>query len=245
MKNKLVKAIILDDEESNLTLLELLIQKFCPNIEVTAKCQSIAKACSELMDFEEGILFLDINLGEKETGLSLAKALIDKPVEVIVVTAHSEFAIEGYQLNVTDYLLKPVIIDDLIRAVDRAVRNIEIKTNILDKPVGKYFQNSITLNLYNRKIVVEQDQIEYLKACKQTTEVHILDGTIYEANMRIGELELLLKSEIFIRIHKSYIINRIYVHSLEYPNDGMDIIMNSKISLPVSRRKKRVVKAIF
>lgn len=241
-----IKCLIVDDEKLALTLLESYIQKI-PQLELVDKCKNPMDAMQVLQEQKVDLMFLDIQMPGL-TGIEFLQSLVHKPT-VIFTTAYSEYAIEGYQLDVIDYLLKPFSFERFVKAVNKAIENIKLKRGngleIKNHPTetnGKienektYIQIKADHKIYKLKL----DEIIYIEGLKEYV-------SYYTATQRIIALESLKKLEEtlpkgkFLRIHKSYIISIEKVKAL----DGNLLEISDK-KLPVGKTyKEQVMQTIF
>jgi len=114
-----MKAVLIDDEISNLENLQTLLEKHCPQVTITTTAQSISDAVDAIKKHLPDLVFLDIQMGEK-TGFDVLKLLPSRNFEVIFVTAYDQYGIQAVKFAALDYLLKPIDIEELINAVNKA-----------------------------------------------------------------------------------------------------------------------------
>ena len=221
MRSKL-KCVIVDDEPMAREIIETYIAKI-PNLDLTASCKNAAEAILFAQENEVDLFFLDINMPEI-SGLSLAK-IIHKKVQIIFTTAYREFAIDGFNLNVVDYLLKPISFDRFLQAVQRVAQS-EITENSTDF----MFVRS------DRKMVkIDFNTILYIESLSDYVKIFTSEKTIV-IRETISSLEEKLPVKKFIRIHRSFIISLQNITS--YTNEFIEI--NQK-ALPISRSYKESV----
>jgi two-component system LytT family response regulator len=221
MRSKL-KCVIVDDEPMAREIIETYISK-TPNLDLIASCKNAAEAILFAQENKVDLFFLDINMPEI-SGLSLAK-IIHKKVQIIFTTAYREFAIDGFNLNVVDYLLKPISFDRFLQAVQRVAQS-EITENSTDF----MFVRS------DRKMVkIDFNTILYIESLSDYVKIFTSEKTIV-IRETITSLEEKLPVKKFIRIHRSFIISLQNITS--YTNEFIEI--NQK-ALPISRSYKESV----
>jgi two-component system LytT family response regulator len=221
MRNKL-KCVVVDDEPMAREIIESYIAK-TPNLELVKSCKNAAEAILFLQENSTDLFFLDINMPEI-TGLSLAK-IINQKAQIIFTTAYREYAIDGFNLNVVDYLLKPFSFDRFLQAIQK-VSASEITENNTDF----MFVRS------DRKMVkVDFNAILYIESLSDYVKIFTSEKTIV-IRETISSLEEKLPSKKFIRIHRSFIISLNNISS--YTNEFIEI--NQK-ALPISRSYKESV----
>lgn len=241
---KRLRTILVDDEKNNLDLLEYFIQKNCPSLEIVAKCATYdnAKATIEKTDFE--LCFLDILL-DRDNSFHLLQNIEKTSFHIIFTTAYDEYAIKAFRYNATGYLLKPIVIDDLIQAVNRVEEQIHQNEFIHQKQIKHLSEiilkekplNYLTVSGMDRVDFIRPEEIVYLKSAGRYTEFYLKDKKRKIISSRpIGEYESLLPEEGFYRIHNSYLIN---INALININKkaGNYCELTNGASLPISRRR--------
>lgn len=238
------RAIVVEDEKKNMELLLHFIEKYCPSVEVVATCMTFKDALNALNTIEVDLVFLDILLDEN-TSFDLLETLDEVNFQIIFTTAFDEYAIQAFKYNTIDYLLKPVIIEDLVDAVTRAEERIELNSLVSSGELNQLSHSLIGRNPFDLLVVsgmnkvnfIRQEEIIYLKSAGRYTEFHFNDiNRQVLATKPIGEFEHALNRVKFYRIHNSYIIN---LHHLVKINkvSGNYCEMANGDSLPISRRR--------
>ncbi len=190
------KCIIVDDEPLAIEVIKTHASKL-GIFQIIAECSNTIEAFQVLMNEKPDLMFLDIQMpGIK--GTDFLKNLVNPP-KAILTTAYRDYAYEGYELNVIDYLLKPISYDRFQRAVDKFL-NLESKKN--EGRADKFIYLNINKKVY--KIFV--NEILYAESIKDYLTIHTTSGDII-AKHTISAFELLLPQEEFIRIHRSFIVS--------------------------------------
>jgi DNA-binding LytR/AlgR family response regulator len=207
----LMRCIIIDDEPLALELLEDNINK-AGNIQIVGRCRTAAQAMLVLQEQPIDLIFCDIQM-PGINGLQLIKSLSQKPL-VIFVTAYQEFAINGFDLDVVDYLLKPVAFDRFLKACNKAAQQFELNKRLADLPLDKVKKHLFLYADYNL-VKVNHKDIMYIEGLKDYVKV-FLNGTVKPilSRITIKALEEQLPQSDFFRVHKSYIVNLDHVHSI-------------------------------
>jgi two-component system LytT family response regulator len=221
MRSKL-KCVIVDDEPMAREIIETYIAKI-PNLDLIGSCKNAAEAILFAQENEVDLFFLDINMPEI-SGLSLAK-IIHKKVQIIFTTAYREYAIDGFNLNVVDYLLKPISFDRFLQAVQRVAQS-EITENSTD---------FMFVRLDRKMVKIDFNTILYIESLSDYVKIFTSEKTIVIRETITG-LEEKLPVKKFIRIHRSFIISLQNITS--YTNEFIEI--NQK-ALPISRSYKESV----
>jgi len=197
-----IKCLIVDDEELALNVLENYISTL-PSLQLVGKCENALEAISFLHNNEVDLLFLDLNMPEL-SGLDMLKTLSDPPL-VILTTAYSEFALESYEYGVVDYLLKPIKLERFIKSVNKVVQMMRVSEKKPDDQkqgdLGFLFIKEDQTS-YN----VAFNDVFYVEAYGNYLKIHTHEKS-YVTRETMQHLVESLPVSVFLRIHKSYIIN--------------------------------------
>lgn len=219
-----IKAIIIEDEELGRDLIKNYL-KDLPNIDIICECENGFEGIKAIQEMKPDLVFLDIQM-PKLNGFEMLEILDDKP-EIIFTTAYNQYAIQAFELNAVDYLLKPYSKDRLIDAVNKAVKRINSDSTKTDLSVSKLAQHPITEKLErvvvksNTKIrVIPVEKIRYLEAQDDYVMIYTTEGKhLKQSTMKYFE-EYLDEND-FMRVHRSYIIRLDQVIQLEpYAKDS-------------------------
>jgi two-component system, LytTR family, response regulator len=191
------KCIIVDDEPLAIEV----IKTHADNMgifKIMGECSNAIEAFQILTSEKIDLMFLDIQMpGVK--GTDFLKNLVNPP-KVILTTAYRDYAYEGYELNVVDYLLKPIPYDRFIRAVDKF---LQIESRKTGDPANEKF---IYLNINKKVHKILINEIVYVESIKDYLSIHTLSGDLV-AKHTISSFELLLPENEFVRIHRSFIVS--------------------------------------
>lgn len=210
-----IKCLIVDDEKLARTLLETYVKKL-PRLQLVAKCKNALEAKEVLQKESIDLMFLDIQMPEL-TGIEFLKDLDQRPT-VIFTTAYAEYALEGYQLDVADYMLKPIPFPRFEEGVKRAIDRIELLRKAQEAPKGtienaKKDQDYLTVKADHRIYKIKFADILYIEGMREYVSFQMEDKRVI-ALESLKKLENILPNKNFMRVHKSYIINSDYVESL-------------------------------
>ena len=224
---KKLNCIIADDEPIARQILENYVDAI-PYLNLVASCKNAFEVLEILQEKEIDILFLDINM-PKLSGLSLLKTLQKRP-NVIITTAYPEYAIEGFELSVTDYLVKPFSLERFMQAVQKVNKKAVIKTTTVIQE--KETTNSIFVKSDKKIIKLNFDEIYYAEAYGNYVKIYA-DKMILTPQTLSDFLNKLTKD--FIRIHKSFIINFKHLKMI----DGNQVILQNDAKLPIGKSYKK------
>ncbi|KGK30873.1 LytTR family DNA-binding domain-containing protein [Cellulophaga sp. E6(2014)] len=226
----MLQCVIADDEPIARQIIETYIQQI-PNLSLVASCKDAFEVMQVLAAQNVDVLFLDINM-PKLSGLSLLKTLQMKP-SVILTTAYPEYALEGFELSVTDYLLKPFSLERFIQAVQKVETNTKVINQgiiINDKePISGVFVKS------DKQIIkINFEAIEYVEA--YGNYIKIFTPQMVLTPQTLSEFIIKLPHQ-FMRIHKSYVVNFEKIKMIE----GNLIHLQHDVKLPIGKSFKKDV----
>ena len=227
--DKLV-CLVVDDEQPAQWILSNYIND-TEKLELFA-CAFNSKEALQLLKTEAiDLLFLDINLPGL-SGLDLLDALELQPM-VIFTTAYASYAADSFDYNVVDYLVKPITRQHFDRAVGRAIDRAKLQE--LVNPGKEHFQSySIDLNLGGSFETVDTNNIIYLQSYGNYVKVFLENGRMILATSTTHQLMDLLPAQAFLRIHKSYIVNRKFINAF---SNNFVVILNEKLPIGISYRQ--------
>ena len=244
-----MNALIVDDEKLNRETLHLLLEQNCPDVKVVAKADSASSARQMLQGFKAEVIFLDINM-PNENGFDFLTSIAKENYAVVFVTAYEQYALKALKANAVDYLLKPVNTDELKLAVEKVKYILQLKEaskeagnvysqslqNLTEDLKRKRWPAKLTLSHQHGFVIVDTEDIVYLEADGNYSIIHLSSMQKLVVTRPIREFEDMLDPEIFIRIHKSIIINLRYLQ--EYSREeGNFAVMKDGARVMVSRRK--------
>lgn len=227
-------AIIVDDEELGAETLNIMVQKYCPEIKILGIANDVQDAIEMIYDLNPNILFLDIDL-PSGTGFDILSKTSNISKEVIFTTAHSEHAIKAIKENACDYLLKPILVSDLVDAFSKLKKKFDDKvqstTNLIEKKIP--ISSTDGINFYDASEIIRAE------ASSNYTIVFLNDGRQIISSKTLKIIESQLPSY-FIRIHSSHVVNTNYITKY-LKGDGGFIKLNDDKLIPVSRSFKEIL----
>lgn len=227
-------CLIVDDERPALKLLKAYLEKL-PHVTLVAACEDALQALAALQQHSVDLLFLDIQM-PSFTGLELLRVLKDKP-QVILTTAYRDFAVEGFALDATDYLVKPFSFERFAQAVNKATEQINLQRASVPPVVSQspspqpspHQQDHFFARTHYKLEKVAFDAVLYVESLREYAAIHTAEKRyVVSQTMRIIEAEL--PTDRFVRVHRSYIValshiqeiygNTIVVHNKDIPIGG-------------------------
>lgn len=240
-----VTAVVIDDERANVNLLVQLLEKFCPLINVIGQATSKADAIALIDELLPQLIFLDIQL-DIGTGFDVLKEASHQESRVIFVTSFDEYAIQAFKYNAVDYVLKPVGVEELVLAVNKACKEID-REQYTDRQKLDDVSNSvmqadkqfdfIAIPSLDKIEFVKLDDIIYFESDGRYTTLYLTNKETIVACKNIGEYEKILDEQVFFRIHHSYLVNLTHALNINKSAGNYCEMINGK-SLPVSRRRQ-------
>ena len=229
-----MRAMIVDDEAPARSELKYLLEE-SGRIELIVEATSAREAVEKLMEVRVDVMFLDISM-PKTNGMQLAEALhkLKNPPQVVFVTAYSEYALDAFGVDATDYLMKPVETDRLAQALDKIVEHIKplnLPASVERIPVVKS----------GSKVLVPIDQIRFIEA-KDDYSCIYTETDRFLSTISLQKLEDRLVGHGFFRIHRSYIVNLEYVADVEVISAGiLQLTIQGFEDKHISVSRRRVV----
>ncbi|QCX40427.1 response regulator transcription factor [Aureibaculum algae] len=234
----MLKALIVEDELYIRKGLISMVESLNKDIEIIGECESVKDAVTVTKACKPDLIFLDINLTDGNA-FDFLDQTTELSFKVIFITAYEQYALQAIKNGAVDYILKPVDIDELEAAIDKAVttevvtqkEQLEVvKSQLIDNTKTK-----LVLRLQEGYQVIEFDALVYCQSDKGYTTFYLSDGKSYIASKPIKEFEGQLPTSNFIRTHQSYVVNLNFID--KYDKTGY-IYLKSGVKVPVASRRK-------
>jgi len=238
----MLKAIIIDDEPKAIESLSWELDNFNKEIAVIATFNDPKKGISFLSENTIDCLFLDIEMPTMD-GFQLLEKLDNKNFAVVITTAYNEYAIKAIKNEAIDYLLKPIDSDELEQTLKKIIKYKQNNTNtveILEKTLTsfnqKLNQRKITINTDGKLIFLNPDDILFVASSGNYSTIHTSNDKKIVVTKKLKEIEALLPSDVFFRVHNSYIISLTKIKEF-IKTDGY-VVLDNNHKVPVSRQRK-------
>ncbi|MFV0589888.1 MAG: LytR/AlgR family response regulator transcription factor [Draconibacterium sp.] len=243
-------AIIIDDEVNVQQALQLLLERYCPEINICGAAGSASTGRELLKRFDVHLIFLDISM-PGENGFEFLSSIPKENYAIIFTTAYEEYALRAIKANAIDYLLKPIDPMELKEAVAKATSHLDLRrqNEMMQQTYGESLENlamqtSAGIDFPKRITVVEKfgfqiidtEKIRYLEADANYCIIHISGLEKIVSSKSLGEFEKILDPTVFFRIHKSTIINMKYLKGFS-SYQGAYAILDDNTKLAISRRR--------
>ena len=204
-----INCIAIDDDPSALTIIEAYI-KSTPFLNLVATCSDAYIAIEVLDNNKIDLIFTDIDMPGLN-GMDFVKSLQKKPL-VIFTTSHTEFAVEGFKVEATDYLVKPFDYGEFLNAASKAKNQFKEKQGAEQ---DKNAKDHIFIKSEYKVLKVKLDNIKYIQGMHEYVKIHLTDGKPIMTLLSLKKMEKELPGNKFMRIHRSYIVNLEHISTIE------------------------------
>ncbi|TCK67541.1 LytTR family two component transcriptional regulator [Winogradskyella wandonensis] len=241
-----LNAIIVEDEKTSRDILKNYLSKYCPNINVLGEAENVNEALILIRNNQLDVVFLDVEM-PYGNAFDLLDKVGDIDFQTIFVTAYNHYAMDALNAHASYYLMKPISIDELIKAVDY-VTEIRAKEDALQNqvlvPKTNSVEGKITIPQQNGFEVLETINILYCKADDNYTEIFTKDNKKKLVSKTLKYIEEALKQANFARVHKSYLVNVDEIVEYHKGKGGSIVLSNGK-EIMVSASKKSELLSYF
>lgn len=238
----MIQAIIIDDEKRARLSLSLLLEEYCPDVNVIATCENLPEGVKAIRKHKPNLVLLDIEM-PGHSGLELLDFFDEKEIDfsIIFTTAYNEYAIQAFKLSALDYLLKPINAEELVNAIGRLERQKVHQIKAFAENIQSETFEKIAVPSGNSLILLQLNDIVFIKGEGAYSEIVMEDKTKHMVSRNLKNFEdLLQKDKRFLRTHKSYMVNFDKVTQYN-KSDGGWLDMNIGTSVPVSSEKTNLI----
>ena len=239
-----MKAIIIDDEKRARISLQLIIQEYCPFVEILADCENLSEGVKAIRKHNPDVVLLDIEM-PGHSGLELLDFFEESEVNfaIIFTTAYNEYALQAFKFSAIDYLLKPINPEQLCEAISRLEKQKQKLENfrVLKENIQRENLSKIAVPSGNSLIFIDTSKISYIKGEGSYSTVFCANGVKNLVSRNLKNFEDILCSDPrFLRVHKSYIVNLEQVVAFN-KSDGGSLTLEDKSHIPVSADKTQLI----
>jgi two-component system, LytTR family, response regulator LytT len=225
-----IQCIAIDDEPLAVKKISAYIQK-TPFLELVAECRSAFEAMEIINNRSVQLLFIDINMPDLN-GMEFVKSLTEKPY-VVFTTAYSEYAVEGFQVDAADYLLKPITYSSFLKAANKVKNLIDLQANSQKESIRTTASHLFVKSDY-KLIRIELDDIKYIESQHEYIRIHLINTAPVVTQLSLKAIAEQLPSDRFMRVHRSFIVNLKKISVVERNR----IVFDGKVYIPVSDQYK-------
>jgi two-component system, LytTR family, response regulator len=245
-----IRTVLVEDEPDAMEHLEMLLTQYCENVAIVGKCTDVKSSLTSLTTIKPDLVIMDIRLPDG-TAFDILNQLKIISFNIIFTTAYSEYAIKAFKISAIDYLLKPIDIDEMVQAIDKAEqilqkKTIELRLQTLLENVSQNNNNEkkILLNANNVLHVLKLSEIIFCQSINRFTHFFLTDGREIATGSPIREYEMMLSEYGFFRTGRQFIINMSYVKAFNKTKSSGIMLVNG-FEIPVSvRRKEQLIRRI-
>jgi len=245
-----MKAVIVDDEASNRENLQQLLGTYAPDVEICALADDVETGLKAIKTTRPQLVFLDIQLHNR-SGFDLLKQLDEISFEIIFVTAYNQYGIQAVKFAALDYLLKPIDVDELVTAVEKARKTILLKQK--NERLGyllEYLKSDnqasprIALPLFNEIRYINLGDIVRCEADNTYTKFILNSSEQILVSKTLKEYAGMLTNHNFLRTHQSHLVNTAFIKSW-LREDGGSLLLNDGTKIPVSKPNRDKIKEML
>ena len=242
-----IKCIIIDDELNNIENLQRILENHCKEVTIVDTATNADDAFQKINAYNPDLIFLDIQMPVK-SGFDLLKMFPEIHFEIVFITAYDKYGIQAIKFSALDYLLKPILIEDLKLAVKKAKsritqkqQNLNIENLLEYLKRGQSEPPKIALPTLSEVYYVKTNEIIRCEALDNYTSFFLHDGEKILVSRPLKEYAEILLPLQFIRTHQSHLVNIQFIKSY-LKEDGGKLLMRDLTKIPISRQKRNVVK---
>jgi DNA-binding LytR/AlgR family response regulator len=229
-----IKCIAIDDEPLALKQINSYIEK-TPFLEVVALCHNAFDAMKFLANNEVDLMFVDINMPDLN-GMDFVKSLTQKP-QIIFTTAYSQYAIEGFQVDALDYILKPISYSSFLKSANKANTWFELNHKQIESV--QTTQDSLFVKSEYKMVRIFLSEIKYIESSNEYIQIHLVNDEPVTTLIRLKVMEEQLPKDKFMRVHRSFIVNLDRIKVIERNR----IVFDHNVYIPVGEQYKESFQA--
>jgi two-component system LytT family response regulator len=248
MSSTKIRAIIADDESAARETLKNYILKYCEGVEIISEAKDVPEAISEIKKHQPQLLFLDVEM-PFGNAFDVLEQTSDIPYETIFVTAFSEYAIKALNFSAAYYILKPVAIEELVKAVEKVRENMQQvdrinRSAIISQNLKNPENRKLVLPTTSGFEVVPVKEIIRLSGSGNYTDIYMIDGKKKVVSKVLRHFQELLEDQGFMRVHKSHMVCLEHIQAYHRGRGGM-LTMADGAEIEVSPSRKQEILDYF
>jgi two-component system LytT family response regulator len=235
-----MNVVIVEDEYTSQQYLKKILEDAFSQLQIVAIADNVPDAIAAIRLHKPKIVFLDVEI-KQGTGFDVIEKISDRSFDIIFTTAFNTFAVEAFRYHAIDYLLKPLIEEQVIEATRRCLEKTDMQKhyeqieNLLHQV--KHSKTRLTIHTLDGMEFIEVADIIYAEANRNYTELWLKSGQKITTSKKLGEIEQSLPSHSFLRVHHSYLVNFNYI-SKYHKGRGGYLVTHTGVSIPVSPSRK-------
>lgn len=231
----MIRTVLIDDERANIELLKNLCRTYCPDVEIIGTAMNVDDGIQLIIQEKPDLIFLDIEI-HNQTGFDILKVVPRYDYHVIMVTAYEKYAIQAIKIDAIDYLLKPVQLEELISAVQKVKKEMDLSHGTL-KPTVESIE-FLSVHYMDHIDLIRFDTILFLEAQNTSTRICVKPNHSLISSRTLKEHESMLPPHQFMRVHNSYVVNIREVKKFIRSKTG-SLVMSNNHEVPISASRKK------
>ena len=238
----MLRAVIIDDEAKARRILESFLTDYCKQVQIVGMAEDVMQGVKMIQKEKPDVVFLDIEM-PGYNGFQLLEFFDEIDFEIVFVTAYSEFALKAFQVSAIDYLLKPLQIEQLKKAVEKIekIKGASLsnqRLNVLKENLQANKIKKIVVPVGTGSLFIDVNDITHLKAEGSYVNIYLKDSNKILVSKNIKDYEdVLTTQEGFFRIHRSYLINVKFITTANLSNN--EIVMQNQVTVCIARERKQ------
>lgn len=228
----ILKAIIIDDQQHFAEFLATTITQANIAVDIIGMADNANAGFLLIKNLNPDLVFLDVEMPGK-SGLELAKEFTERNFEIIFTTSHDKYAVQAFKTDAADYLLKPIDVIELSKAIDKI--STRKKNQLLQSKVVANEHQKITVSTNDGVLFIELKNIIRCEADNTYTTLHIANSEKLVTSKPIKDFEERLSNSVFVRVHKSHLININFIKKF-YKGDNAYVVMLDESIIPLSKK---------
>jgi len=246
MEENILRAVIIDDEPNSRRTLKTMLNRYC-DLNIIGEAGGVSSGVELIKNLSPNLIFLDIKMNDG-TGFDLLKQIELKDFQIIFTTAYDQFAIKAIKYSALDYLLKPIDIEELQTAVNKAENAINTSNISQVKQLNVLVNNNFNPESMQKIVfstaegmhIIEIKKIIRCEADDYYTRIFVEGRKLIMISKTLKEVDKMLSNHTFVRVHKTHLANVDYIKTYVKSGGGY-LIMTNGVQIPVSRRKREVL----
>jgi len=243
----MIRILIIDDEKSNREMITDLLEENIPNVQIIGEADGVKSGIESIRKLTPDLVLLDVKMGDGDA-FDLLNLIGNINFKIIFITAYEEYALKAIKFSALDYLLKPVVLQELKSAIEKAekqlLRDLNIQIVELSNNIQPSRKKRIVLRTTEKLHLIPVTDIIRLEAERNYSMFFLANGEKIIVSGPMKDYEDILCEQGFFRLHKSHIVNLFFVKSF-VKSDGGHVVLSDGVQLPVAMRKRNQLIAMF
>lgn len=238
-----IKTFLVDDEIGALNALEYILSDAAPELDIIGKARTVSDAFDKICLTKPELVFLDIQL-VNQTGFDLLRKPFNFHFEVIFVTAFDQYALEAFKNNALSYLLKPISYSDVEHVLKRTLQLFNSQRPQSFQKINEIFRNRLAIPQSSGIEYLDLDEVLYVEADGSYCTIYLTKNRKKTVSRPLRFIEESIYNDLFIRVHRSYLINATYIRKWEKIQGGY-LVLENQAHIPISKNGRAILSSIL